>query len=882
MHVLLPLLIVAAQALPGMAPPADATELLRCGFEAEHDLNFDAWPDHWTRRHGRGYPHYVAIEITRDPPAAGERCLRVNINGGAVLVQSPLLPIEPLRDYLLLGSVRAEGLEHDRVCLRLTFYDEHEQALASFDTPAVHNTDGWVPLRLGPVATTHPAARFARAGLCVQPAEDAEDFSGTAWFDEIWLGRLPQMKLTLDPPDLLIQLHQPVRAACRVAGFHVDQPRIRWELFSALGEALAASDVLVEPESPSPRATSPQHADPTGQASTNDPQRAAYSRWQVPLIAPGFYRLRATLLGENGPTQVREVPLAVVEPAEPPDASEFGWSLPTDMTSWDLTQLANVLRHVGAGRVKLPVWAGSNDTSHLDRMVWFIERLQTQNIEVVGVLAQPPAEAQQLLGLAEGARAADVFGREPELWYPSLRPVMNRLGLKIRAWQLGADFDTSFVGHGDLPARIARIRQTLAQSGQPEHLGFCWGWLDEVPQANIRTPDQPQTRPPWTFLSRMATPPLAPAELDDYLQAAQGGPVETWVTLPPLDPDRYGVEQRTSDLVRRLVAAKARGAPAIFFGPALADRAGLLSATGKPQELLIAWRTTALALAGTKHLGSMWLPGGSQNEIFARDGNAVLVIWNDRPRQEIVYLGPRAMLMDPWGRRSQPEPVLGGHLLNVGPMPLFATGLDAGLAHTMLSISLARDKLPSIFGVPHENALRLANHGNRPLSGTVRLVLPDNWEAQPESFEINLAPGDEAQVPFEVVFPLNASCGVRHARLEFDVNTDVRHRFSVFRELELGLGDVEIELSSRMLDDGTLEVEQRFINRGAGPVSFRCYLLAPNRRRMRTHVLRLPHGDNVQVYRFRQGAELIGRTLWLRAEEIDGSRILNYRFVVEP
>jgi hypothetical protein len=51
---------------------------------------------------------------------------------------------------------------------------------------------------------------------------------------------------------------------------------------------------------------------------------------------------------------------------------------------------------------------------------------------------------------------------------------------------------------------------------------------------------------------------------------------------------------------------------------------------------------------------------------------------------------------------------------------------------------------------------------------------------------------------------------------------------------------------------------------------------------MRTHVLRLPHGDNVQVYRFRQGAELIGRTLWLRAEEIDGSRILNYRFVVEP
>lgn len=882
MHFLLPLLIVAAQPLPGTAPPADARELLRCGFEADQDVDFDAWPDGWTRRRGRGFPHYISIQICNDPPAVGERCLRVSINGGAVLVQSPPIEVEPLRDYLVLGSVRAEGLVHNRALVRLTFYDEHEQALAAFDAPAVQNTDGWTSLRLGPVAAAHPHVRYARIGLAVEPGVEDEDFSGTVWFDELWLGSLPQMMLTLDPPDRLVQLGQPVRAACRVAGFQVEQPRIRWELFSALDEPVAASEAVLEPEKPGSLPTAERSAFQDSRPSQGTAaSRAAYSRWQVPLIAPGFYRLRATLLGEGGAAQAREAPLAVVEPIELPAQSEFGWSLPADIASWDALELASLLRQAGVGRVKLPVWTSPKDTSRLDRLVWFIERLQTQNIEVVGVLAQPPPEAQQLLTLTDGANAANVFGREPELWYPSLRPVMNSLGLKIRSWQLGDDFDTSFVGHADLASRIASVRQLIAQSGQPEHLGLCWGWLDEPPPIDLRTAAQPPA-PSWTFLARVAAPPLAAPELDAYLEVAQQAPAENWVTLSPLDPDRYGVQQRVSDLVRRIVAAKARGAPAIFFSPALADRSGLLSATAQPQEMLVPWRTTALVLAGTQHLGRMWLPGGSQNEIFARDGKAVMVIWNDRPSRELVYLGPRALLLDPWGRRSQPEPVAGGHVLNVGPMPLFATGLDAGLAASMLSISLARDKLPSVFGVPHENALRFTNHSNRPLMGSVRLVLPDDWKAQPESFDFNLAAGDEAQLPFEVVFPLNASNGLMHAYLEFDVTTDTRHRFTVVRELELGLGDLEIELSSRLIEGGTLEVEQRFINRSSGPVSFRCYLLAPNRRRMRTNVLRLPPGENIQVYRFRSGEELVGRTLWLHAEELDGNRTLNYRYVVEP
>jgi hypothetical protein len=37
----------------------------------------------------------------------------------------------------------------------------------------------------------------------------------------------------------------------------------------------------------------------------------------------------------------------------------------------------------------------------------------------------------------------------------------------------------------------------------------------------------------------------------------------------------------------------------------------------------------------------------------------------------------------------------------------------------------------------------------------------------------------------------------------------------------------------------------------------------------------------VKIYRYPEGAQLLGSELWLRAEEIDGFRVINHRFVVE-
>jgi hypothetical protein len=45
-------------------------------------------------------------------------------------------------------------------------------------------------------------------------------------------------------------------------------------------------------------------------------------------------------------------------------------------------------------------------------------------------------------------------------------------------------------------------------------------------------------------------------------------------------------------------------------------------------------------------------------------------------------------------------------------------------------------------------------------------------------------------------------------------------------------------------------------------------------------VLNLSRGTNLKVYTLPDGEELIGKTLWVRAEEMAGDRVLNYRFNV--
>ena len=85
-----------------------------------------------------------------------------------------------------------------------------------------------------------------------------------------------------------------------------------------------------------------------------------------------------------------------------------------------------------------------------------------------------------------------------------------------------------------------------------------------------------------------------------------------------------------------------------------------------------------------------------------------------------------------------------------------------------------------------------------------------------------------------------------------------------------------------MNDQGELEIEQRLTNETDKAVSFKCFLYAPDRLPIVTQVVEQGRGTDTKSFRLPNGAELLGKTLLLRADEIAGQRIINVRFTAQP
>ena len=125
----------------------------------------------------------------------------------------------------------------------------------------------------------------------------------------------------------------------------------------------------------------------------------------------------------------------------------------------------------------------------------------------------------------------------------------------------------------------------------------------------------------------------------------------------------------------------------------------------------------------------------------------------------------------------------------------------------------------------------------------------------------------------------NASSGKQPVRIDFEIIAARTHRFSIYRTLQVGLGDVVVDVTSRLDAAGNLVIEQRLTNNTDRRVSFNCLLSNSNRRRERRQIFNRGRGTTTIVFILPNGKELLGETMWLRVEEIDGPRILNHQII---
>jgi len=900
-------LIVSAAVAAGEAPRADAVRVFDCEFGEDWDVNYDDWPDRWVRKTGLDYPHYVQIAIRKDPTAPDKKCLTIDLDGAAAAVFSPPIRVMPRFSYVFEARLKNDGLEHSTVFLTLDFCDSEGRVLQSTRSKPLATTAGWVDVQLDPVAPNNPAIDRVVLGIQTQRAAKG-DLAGQVSLADVRLERLPRITITTNNPSNVYAEREGVVVRCELSGIPERDPQIYFQLLDASNRELQSERMPLNG-----RAIEDDTVD-RGDLSSGASQAPAgfegTAEWRPKIADYGFYRVVVRMLSaspnENAINSQRElasrtIHLAVIPPLAMPKKGEFGWTLPNGDGPLSFQELSRLLPQVGINWVKVPVWFDANDANRGDELIRFVEMLGASNIEVVGIIDRPPVSTELGARVPANMPIAELLSMDTSTWSASLEPVMSRLSLRVRWWQLGREFDTSFVGLTGLSKRINELRVALFRFGQDVRMGLSRNW-----DATATTDSQKAT---WDFQQLCSDSSITEKEFDALLARPRENASQRWVLIepPPRGDDESQLNEavilaRSSELIRRMVAAKVQGADAIIVPNPFSDANGLMSADGMPAELLLPWRTTAAMLGGAEYLGQITLPAGSENRVFLRpDGKVVMVAWSGEPRQEVLYLGKEVRQFDIFGRATTPETQNYQATIHVGPTPTFVLGLHEAITRWRLDVAFQKNQVPSIFAAPHPNSLRFKNFFPQGIGGSLKIVVveehkageqlgsevatvkalsysPDRWTIDPPQGTFQLSPGQEMEFPFDVRLK-NALFGTQPIRIDFKVEADEQFEFSVYRDMQVGTEDLTLDVSSHLDKDGTLIVEQLMTNSAPRLADLKCYLWAKGHRPQRMQVYRLGEDVDRKVYRYSGGQELVGKEMLLEIEELNGPRVLKYQFV---
>lgn len=888
--------------------PADAIEVFHCAFDEAWDANYDEWPDRWTRKTGETYPHYVDVRMRTadDPRSTGGRYLQIDLDGASAAVSSPPIRVTSRFSYLLTTQLYVRGLQHSSVTLSIDFYSSSGQLLQSRKQQLASRRDGWHVINIESIDPGDESIDRAVISLEIVRGNRG-DLHGTVCLDDVWLARLPRITVSTNSAHNVYTNKDEVVVRCELSGIREQNPEIRFQLLDASSKELHGGSItlngrLIEEDT--------RKASDIVDGVGNAPKGyEGATEWRPKIPRHGFYSVVVTMLSSDASGKQtddqrkmdrRVIWLAVVPPLPMSAEGDFGWSLPELDRPLSFHDLTGLLPNAGINWVKLPAWYNMNDPRRGDEIIRFVEMLGASNIEAVGVIDRPPAGSDFATRLGAGASIADVLASDQSVWLPALDPVMSRLSMRLRYWQLGSDADASLVGFPNLDSEIAEVRERLFRFGQQVRLGLPWSWND-----THKTPSQAT----WDFEQLTPDPTLSVEQFEQFVSRPRRGLVMRWIAIepPPPAPDsaQHALDDltaRATEFVHKLVAAKEHGVDAIFISRPFDDKVGLMRSNGMPAELLLPWRTTAAMLSGAKYLGAVELPGGSENRNFLRpDGRVVMVVWNNRPTQEKLFLGNEAEQIDVWGgaRRMAVEDQL--QTVQVGTLPSFVIGVNEPILRWRMALRFKQDHVESIFGKPHPNAIRFKNFFPQGVGGTVSIVVPEEhdevatgsegerdghmhdtqrWSIEPPSGSFTLSAAESANFPFDVRLK-NAIFGEQPVRVDFVVDADETYHFSVYRKMWVGSGDITIDFKTHLDKDGTLVVEQFMTNTAEQPVDFKCFLYAKGYRRQRAQVYRLGATPDRTVYRYRNGAKLLDKALTLEAEEISGERVLKCRFVVQ-
>jgi len=850
----------------------DDDRLFVCDFSDTCDINYDLWPDHWRRQSGFGFPKYSELKIKPAPDAKGSAVMEIALDGGQAAMYSPKVKVGQQYSYVLKLRAKLEDREghHCKAWASIEFFDKDDNKVSSFPFQTIQESNRWLEVTTPLLALDHPSITHAVIGLHVQPLEETSLF-GRALFDDVVLYQRPRIVLETGQPLNVFTDAKQVQLSCHVSGARRKDAGLQIELFDEHGKLLRSNLQSLMPSMTPGKVL--MNADGTFQNFA-----VKHLLWKLTdgeasdpdVDYRGFYRLRITLLDREASQLVSEITFVVVEPTEAGPQTLFGWTLNRSIYDIDSTVLSNTLQQLGVNWIKLPVWIDPQDPSALEMLGTLLQKISRHDIDVVGVFDEPPSTTYEKYWQHEQGMAA--LTTDIQTFQDAIEPVMTQFSLRIGSWQVGSDSDTSIAEDLSHIEKMDKMKLFFAKYGEDVKVGLPWTWLLQ------RIPDSKQT---WDFTSIVAYPELTTGELEHYAgDFATDSGKEQYISLQPLPVANYSLLTRVRDLTQRIIEVKRLNITRVFVPEPLKPQAGFFLENDMPTEILLPWRTLATKLNGATYLGKIRLPNASENYLFARDGKALMILWNDQTVTEELFLGTDIRVVDLWGRKVDFQAAENRQQIQVGSWPFVVENMDLEVAQIRQSIAFDREAIDSVLGQRQPLKLGFLNGFARGVSGNLTLY-NETLFAPEYTLPFKAAKAEQ----FEYTIPLqvrqDALTGKQLIRFDFKFHNEDMVPFSAWHPLTIGLDDIEFATREMMEENGQFTVKVTLINRGEGPVTYVVYLLVPGRKRLSVQFHDVMPGQHSKNLVLQRALNLKGETLWMRARDGRGARSLNYKIVVE-
>lgn len=858
------LLLLAKPA--GAVPEAVSRTLRTFDFEERAVGNLEELPMNWVKLEGPGLPHYVNGGLATDAARSGRFSFKFVLNGGSLIYRNESMGIrvQPGAHYRAEVWVRTTVMRRARARLSAWFVDvDGRRAEASvrhvLAESTVRDDERWQRLAVE-LSADSPEQRaiVVELGL-VQPEIYAapalgsrtlhtQDIHGSAWFDDLSVVQVPRVQMSTDRPFNTFRRSEPMSLRVQVSDRFVDDLTGRLVITDAAGRPVFQQTQVLH----------------DGRIVDFAPG-VRVAMLALPELPPGWYR--ASLEISSRGRSVSDESLSMIRLADDAEQiaadARFGLdATAVPFASW--RQLPELVRMVGAGRVKLSVWSerGDVETDAADAFERVIEKLYDFGIAPTACLSAIPPSLKQRLG---GDDWEQLIRRPADLWRPRLAQLLSRHARRIDGWQLGNDaLAPQFVDRPQLREVYRAMHAEFEQLLMRPNLAVPWSAWFELPE------DAPSS------INLVIPPEVLPEQLSLYLKDAAGVTTgrRVGISLRPISIERYGREVMLRDWAQRIALAAASDAQRIdlplFAGDVALDHP-------QPDELLMVTRTAMMILSHARFDGRVPIAEGVEALLFNRDGRDVLVVWSRSSTTGVKSLsaniGLQPIAVDVWGNARPVLMVNGEARLEIGPLPIFLLDIDGRQARMRASVAVDNPLLESSFK-PHVRKLRFANPYSTAISGNFRIAPPPGWSIVAQSNSFSLNPGEVFETTLQIEFPFNSYAGPREMGLQIRMQDGADTQFLVPVPLQLGLSDVGLQTIA-LHDGDEVIVQQMITNYGDKPINYTAFALYPGQARQERLVTDLAPGrTTIKKYRFRATSDASVRVR-SGLRELEGLRVLN-------